>query len=201
MPMINEAIFCVMEGVGTPEAIDTVMKLGMNHPMGPLTLADFIGLDVCLAILNVLHDGLGDPKLPAVSPTSAHGRGADTSGASPGQGFYAYQPTATTIGSMIASSQHDRCQHSCGSLRATRELRRSVRRKEIRSPRGDTASLNGHSSLKAKRRRVSTASQSSSRCVAYASRAHRCDTRDAWTPMTFGVTVRRRDPPCHGAPR
>ena len=62
MPMINEAIYAVMEGVGTPEAIDTVMKLGMNHPMGPLTLADFIGLDVCLAILNVLHDGLGDPK-------------------------------------------------------------------------------------------------------------------------------------------
>ena len=62
MPMINEAIFAVMEGVGTPEAIDTVMKRGMNHPMGPLTLADFIGLDVCLAILNVLHDGLGDPK-------------------------------------------------------------------------------------------------------------------------------------------
>ena len=62
MPMINEAVFAVMEGVGTPEAIDTVMKLGMNHPMGPLTLADFIGLDVCLAILDVLHDGLGDPK-------------------------------------------------------------------------------------------------------------------------------------------
>src|SRR5437763_7388594 len=62
MPMINEAIYAVMEGVGTPEAIDAVMKLGMNHPMGPLTLADFIGLDVCLAILNVLHDGIGDPK-------------------------------------------------------------------------------------------------------------------------------------------
>ncbi|MCK7529348.1 MAG: 3-hydroxyacyl-CoA dehydrogenase NAD-binding domain-containing protein [Ignavibacteriales bacterium] len=62
MPMINEAVFAVMEGVGTPEAIDTVMKLGMNHPMGPLTLADFIGLDVCLAILEVLHEGLGDPK-------------------------------------------------------------------------------------------------------------------------------------------
>ena len=57
MPMINEAFFAVMEGVGTPEAIDTVMKLGMNHPMGPLALADFIGLDVCLAILNVLHEG------------------------------------------------------------------------------------------------------------------------------------------------
>src|SRR5205814_10373715 len=62
MPMINEAIFALMEGVGTPDAIDTVMKLGMNHPMGPLTLADFIGLDVCLAILDVLHEGLVDPK-------------------------------------------------------------------------------------------------------------------------------------------
>jgi 3-hydroxybutyryl-CoA dehydrogenase len=62
MPMINEAIYALMEGVGSPEAIDTVMKLGMNHPMGPLTLADFIGLDVCLAILEVLHQGLGDPK-------------------------------------------------------------------------------------------------------------------------------------------
>jgi len=62
MPMINEAIFALMEGVGTPEAIDTVMKLGMNHPMGPLALADLIGLDVCLAILNVLHEGIGDPK-------------------------------------------------------------------------------------------------------------------------------------------
>ncbi len=62
MPMINAAIYALMEGVGSPEAIDTVMKLGMNHPMGPLTLADFIGLDVCLAILEVLHQGLGDPK-------------------------------------------------------------------------------------------------------------------------------------------
>jgi 3-hydroxybutyryl-CoA dehydrogenase len=62
MPMINEAIFCLMEGVGTPDAIDTVMKLGMNHPMGPLALADLIGLDTCLAILEVLHSGLGDPK-------------------------------------------------------------------------------------------------------------------------------------------
>jgi len=62
MPMINEAIYCVMEGVATPEAIDTVMKLGMNHPMGPLTLADFIGLDVCLSIMEVLHKGLGDSK-------------------------------------------------------------------------------------------------------------------------------------------
>jgi 3-hydroxybutyryl-CoA dehydrogenase len=62
MPMINEAIYCLMEGVGTAEAIDTVMKLGMNHPMGPLALADLIGLDTCQAILEVLHDGLGDPK-------------------------------------------------------------------------------------------------------------------------------------------
>ena len=62
MPMINEAVYCLMEGVGTPEAIDTVMKLGMNHPMGPLALADLIGLDTCQAILEVLHDGLGDPK-------------------------------------------------------------------------------------------------------------------------------------------
>jgi 3-hydroxybutyryl-CoA dehydrogenase len=62
MPMINEAIFCVMEGVGSPEAIDAVMKLGMNHPIGPLALADLIGLDICLNILEVLQEGLGDPK-------------------------------------------------------------------------------------------------------------------------------------------
>jgi len=62
MPMINEAIFALYEGVATRESIDGIMKLGMNHPMGPLALADFIGLDVCLAIMNVLHDGFGDPK-------------------------------------------------------------------------------------------------------------------------------------------
>jgi 3-hydroxybutyryl-CoA dehydrogenase len=62
MPMINEAIYCLMEGVGSAESIDTVMKLGMNHPMGPLALADLVGLDTCLAILEVLHEGLGDPK-------------------------------------------------------------------------------------------------------------------------------------------
>ena len=62
MPMINEAVYCLMEGVGSAESIDTVMKLGMNHPMGPLALADLIGLDTCVAILEVLHDGLGDPK-------------------------------------------------------------------------------------------------------------------------------------------
>ena len=81
MPMMNEAVFAVMEGVGTPEAIDTVMKLGMNHPMGPLTLADFIGLDVCLAILEVLHDGLGDPKYRACPSFAGWSRPA-TSGAS-----------------------------------------------------------------------------------------------------------------------
>jgi 3-hydroxybutyryl-CoA dehydrogenase len=62
LPMINEAIFCVYEGVATPEAVDQVMKLGMNHPMGPLTLADFIGLDTCLAIMEVLHEGFADSK-------------------------------------------------------------------------------------------------------------------------------------------
>jgi 3-hydroxybutyryl-CoA dehydrogenase len=62
MPMINEAIYCVYEGVATPQAVDEVMKLGMNHPMGPLELADFIGLDTCLAIMNVLYDGFKDPK-------------------------------------------------------------------------------------------------------------------------------------------
>ena len=89
MPMINEAIFAVMEGVGTPEAIDTVMKLGMNHPMGPLTLADFIGLDVCLAILNVLHDGLGDPKYRPC-PLLRRMVAAGHLGRKSGRGFYTY---------------------------------------------------------------------------------------------------------------
>jgi len=89
MPMINEAIFALMEDVGTPEAIDTVMKLGMNHPMGPLTLADFIGLDVCLAILEVLHDGLGDPKYRPC-PLLRRMVAAGHLGRKSGRGFYAY---------------------------------------------------------------------------------------------------------------
>ncbi|HJP56936.1 MAG TPA: 3-hydroxybutyryl-CoA dehydrogenase [Gemmatimonadales bacterium] len=89
MPMINEAIFCVMEGVATPEAIDTVMKLGMAHPMGPLALADFIGLDVCLAILEVLHRGLGDDKYrPA--PLLRRMVAAGHLGRKTGRGFYPY---------------------------------------------------------------------------------------------------------------
>jgi 3-hydroxybutyryl-CoA dehydrogenase len=89
MPMINEAVYALMEGVATAEAIDTVMKLGMNHPMGPLTLADLIGLDTCLAILQVLHDGLGDPKYrpcPLLKRMVAAGQ----LGRKSGRGFYTY---------------------------------------------------------------------------------------------------------------
>jgi 3-hydroxybutyryl-CoA dehydrogenase len=89
MPMINEAIFCVMEGVATPESIDTVMKLGMAHPMGPLALADFIGLDVCLAILEVLHHGLGDDKYRAC-PLLRKMVAAGYLGRKTGRGFYDY---------------------------------------------------------------------------------------------------------------
>lgn len=89
MPMLNEAFFAVMEGVGTPEAIDAVMKGGMNHPMGPLTLADFIGLDVCLAILTVLHDGLGDPKYRPC-PLLRRMVAAGHLGRKSGRGFYPY---------------------------------------------------------------------------------------------------------------
>jgi 3-hydroxybutyryl-CoA dehydrogenase len=89
MPMINEAVYCLMEGVGTAESIDTVMKLGMNHPMGPLTLADFIGLDTCLAILEVLHDGLGDPKYRPC-PLLRKYVAAGWLGRKSKRGFYAY---------------------------------------------------------------------------------------------------------------
>lgn len=89
MPMINEAVFALGEGVGTPEAIDAVMKLGMNHPMGPLTLADFIGLDVCLAIMNVLYDGFNDSKYrPA--PLLKQYVAAGWLGRKSGRGFYRY---------------------------------------------------------------------------------------------------------------
>ena len=89
MPMINEAAYCVMEGVGTPEAIDTVMKLGMNHPMGPLALADLIGLDTCVAILDVLHSGLGDPKYRACPLLRKH-VAAGWLGRKAGRGFFTY---------------------------------------------------------------------------------------------------------------
>jgi 3-hydroxybutyryl-CoA dehydrogenase len=89
LPMINEACFAVMEGVGTVEAVDQVMKLGMNHPMGPLQLADFIGLDTCVAILEVLHDGLGDPKYRPC-PLLKKYVAAGWVGKKGGRGFYKY---------------------------------------------------------------------------------------------------------------
>jgi 3-hydroxybutyryl-CoA dehydrogenase len=91
MPMINEAIYSLYEGVAGVEEIDTVMKLGMAHPMGPLQLADFIGLDVCLSILRVLHDGFGNPKY-APCPLLVNMVTAGKLGAKSGEGFYAYTP-------------------------------------------------------------------------------------------------------------
>ena len=90
LPMINEAVYCVMEGVGTPEAVDTVMKLGMNHPMGPLALADLIGLDTCVAILEVLQRGLGDPKYRPC-PLLRKYVAAGWLGRKSGRGFYTYE--------------------------------------------------------------------------------------------------------------
>ncbi len=90
LPMLNEAMYCLMEGVASRESIDSVMKLGMGHPMGPLTLADFIGLDVCLSILEVLHDGFGDPKYrpcPLLKKMVAAGY----LGRKSGRGFYEYK--------------------------------------------------------------------------------------------------------------
>ncbi|MGH9723461.1 MAG: 3-hydroxybutyryl-CoA dehydrogenase [Candidatus Acidiferrales bacterium] len=89
LPLINEAAFCVMEGVATPEAVDAVMKTGMNHPMGPLELADFIGLDVCVDILEVLHKGFGDPKYRAC-PLLRKYVAAGWLGRKSGRGFYKY---------------------------------------------------------------------------------------------------------------
>jgi 3-hydroxybutyryl-CoA dehydrogenase len=89
MPLINEAAYCVMEGVATPEAVDAVMKLGMNHPMGPLELADFIGLDVCVDILHVLHEGLGDPKYRACPLLNKY-VAAGWLGRKSSRGFYSY---------------------------------------------------------------------------------------------------------------
>jgi 3-hydroxybutyryl-CoA dehydrogenase len=90
MPLLNEAMFAVMEGVATPEAVDEVFKLGMAHPMGPLTLADFIGLDVCLDIMRVLHDGLGDPKYRPC-PLLIRMVDAGWLGRKSGRGFYKYE--------------------------------------------------------------------------------------------------------------
>jgi len=89
MPLINEAVYCVMEGVATPEAVDRVLKLGMNHPMGPLELADFIGLDVCVDIMHVLYEGLGDPKYGAC-PLLKKYVAAGWLGRKSGRGFYRY---------------------------------------------------------------------------------------------------------------
>jgi 3-hydroxybutyryl-CoA dehydrogenase len=96
MPMINEAIYSLYEGVASVEAIDTVMKLGMAHPMGPLQLADFIGLDVCLSILNVLYEGFGNPKY-APCPLLVNMVTAKKLGVKTGEGFYQYQSNSKEL--------------------------------------------------------------------------------------------------------
>ncbi len=99
MPMINEAIFTLYEGIASIDAIDTVMRLGMNHPMGPLTLADFIGLDTCLAILTVLHEGFGDPKYRPC-PLLRQYVAAGWLGKKSGRGFYDYRGTVPVAASL-----------------------------------------------------------------------------------------------------
>jgi 3-hydroxybutyryl-CoA dehydrogenase len=104
MPMINEAIYTLFEGVAGVEEIDTIMKLGMAHPMGPLQLADFIGLDVCLSILHVLHEGFGNPKY-APCPLLVNMVNARRLGVKSGEGFYHYTPGSKTL---IVSEQFSR---------------------------------------------------------------------------------------------
>ncbi|MDP9047082.1 MAG: 3-hydroxyacyl-CoA dehydrogenase family protein, partial [Bacteroidota bacterium] len=106
MPMINESIYTLYEGVAGVEEIDTVMKLGMAHPMGPLQLADFIGLDVCLAILNVLHSGFGSPKY-APCPLLVNMVAARRNGVKSGEGFYHY---STNNSDLVVSSKFKRNQ-------------------------------------------------------------------------------------------
>ena len=103
LPMINEAIYALYEGVASAEAIDTVMKLGMNHPMGPLTLADFIGLDTCLAIMNVLHDGFGDSKYRPC-PLLKQYVAAGWFGKKSGRGFYDYSTNANGVAAAVPAA-------------------------------------------------------------------------------------------------
>jgi 3-hydroxybutyryl-CoA dehydrogenase len=107
LPMINEAVFALFEGVASVEAIDTVMKLGMNHPMGPLALADFIGLDTCLAILDVLHEGLGDPKYRAC-PLLRQYVAAGWLGKKSGRGFYDYRAAGANGGAASSTARAGR---------------------------------------------------------------------------------------------